>query len=133
MVGIILASHGSFADGIFQSGEMIFGQQENVAHVTLMPSEGPDDIRAKMEEAIKSFDDPEEVLFLVDLWGGTPFNQANNLVEQHKRQMGDRSWDELANGDRSLCIAILHGKSPRDRSSFSQCGQRWCQSKTRIS
>lgn len=84
MVGIILASHGSFADGIFQSGEMIFGQQENVAHVTLMPSEGPDDIRAKMEDAIKSFDDPEEVLFLVDLWGGTPFNQANNLVEQHK-------------------------------------------------
>ena len=75
---------GSFADGIFQSGEMIFGQQENVAHVTLMPSEGPDDIRAKMEDAIKSFDDPEEVLFLVDLWGGTPFNQANNLVEQHK-------------------------------------------------
>ena len=48
MVGIILASHGSFADGIFQSGEMIFGQQENVAHVTLMPSEGPDDIRAKI-------------------------------------------------------------------------------------
>lgn len=84
MIGIILASHGSFADGIFQSGEMIFGQQENVAHVTLMPSEGPDDIRAKMEDAIKSFDDPEEVLFLVDLWGGTPFNQANNLVEQHK-------------------------------------------------
>ncbi len=36
MVGIILASHGSFADGIFQSGEMIFGQQENVAHVTLI-------------------------------------------------------------------------------------------------
>ena len=23
-------------------------------------------------------------MFLVDLWGGTPFNQANNLVEQHK-------------------------------------------------
>lgn len=37
MVGIILASHGSFADGIFQSGQMIFGEQENVAHVTLMP------------------------------------------------------------------------------------------------
>ena len=53
MVGIILASHGSFADGIFQSGQMIFGEQENVAHVTLMPSEGPDDIRAKMEEAVK--------------------------------------------------------------------------------
>ena len=84
MVGIILASHGSFADGIFQSGQMIFGEQENVAHVTLMPSEGPDDIRAKMEEAVASFENQDEVLFLVDLWGGTPFNQANNLVEQHK-------------------------------------------------
>lgn len=84
MVGIILASHGGFADGIYQSGEMIFGKQENVAHVILKPDEGPDDIRAKMEKAIASFDDDEEVLFLVDLWGGTPFNQANNLVEQHK-------------------------------------------------
>ena len=49
-----------------------------------MPSEGPDDIRAKMEEAVASFENQDEVLFLVDLWGGTPFNQANNLVEQHK-------------------------------------------------
>lgn len=67
MVGIILASHGSFADGIFQSGQMIFGEQENVAHVTLMPSEGPDDIRAKMEEAVASFENQDEVLFLVNL------------------------------------------------------------------
>lgn len=84
MVGIILASHGGFADGIYQSGEMIFGKQENVAHVILKPDEGPDDVRAKMEKAIESFDSQDEVLFLVDLWGGTPFNQANNLVEQHK-------------------------------------------------
>ena len=75
MVGIILASHGGFADGIYQ---------ENVAHVILKPDEGPDDVKAKMEAAIASFEDPEEVLFLVDLWGGTPFNQANNLLEAHK-------------------------------------------------
>ena len=84
MVGIILASHGEFANGILQSGSMIFGEQQNVAAVTLMPSEGPDDVKAKMEAAIASFEDPEEVLFLVDLWGGTPFNQANNLLEAHK-------------------------------------------------
>ncbi|MBO0449787.1 PTS sugar transporter subunit IIB [Enterococcus sp. MJM12] len=84
MVGIILASHGEFAEGILQSGAMIFGEQENVKAVTLMPSEGPDDVRAKMEAAISSFDDQDEVLFLVDLWGGTPFNQANNLFEAHK-------------------------------------------------
>ncbi len=30
MVGIILASHGQFAAGIKQSGQMIFGEQEKV-------------------------------------------------------------------------------------------------------
>jgi PTS system mannose-specific IIB component len=84
MVGIILASHGGFAEGIFQSGSMIFGEQKNVKTVTLMPNEGPNDIKEKMKEAIASFDDQEEVLFLVDLWGGTPFNQANSLFEAHK-------------------------------------------------
>jgi PTS system mannose-specific IIB component len=84
MVGIILASHGEFATGIMQSGKMIFGEQENVKAITLMPSEGPDDLRAKMKDAIASFDNQDEVLFLVDLWGGTPFNQANVLFEEHK-------------------------------------------------
>lgn len=84
MVGIILASHGDFAKGILQSGEMIFGVQQDVKAVTLQPSEGPDDIRAKMEEAITTFENPEQVLFLVDLWGGTPFNQTNGLINGHE-------------------------------------------------
>ncbi|MGL4851006.1 MAG: mannose/fructose/sorbose PTS transporter subunit IIA [Clostridium sp.] len=84
MVGIILASHGDFANGILQSASMIFGEQENVKAVTLLPSEGPDDIRKKMEDAISTFENKDEVLFLVDLWGGTPFNQANTLFESHK-------------------------------------------------
>ena len=84
MVGIILATHGGFADGIMQSGSMIFGDQPDVAAVTLQPSEGPNDIKKKMENAIASFESQDEVLFLVDLWGGTPFNQANGLVSGHE-------------------------------------------------
>ncbi|WP_454962177.1 mannose/fructose/sorbose PTS transporter subunit IIA [Eggerthia catenaformis] len=84
MVGIIIASHGKFAEGIFQSGSMIFGDQANVKACTLMPSEGPEAIKAKMEEAIASFDNQEEILFLIDLWGGTPFNQASALIDGHE-------------------------------------------------
>lgn len=84
MVGIILATHGDFATGILQSASMIFGEQPNVAAVTLQPSEGPDDVRRKMEEAVDSFEDPEQVLILVDLWGGTPFNQSNGLIAGHE-------------------------------------------------
>ena len=81
MVGIIIATHGEFANGILQSAQMIFGEQENVKACTLMPSEGPEDIKNKMLEAIDSFENKEEVLFLTDLWSGTPFNQANILLE----------------------------------------------------
>lgn len=84
MVGIIIASHGDLAEGILQSSSMIFGDQENVKAVKLMPSEGPNDIRRKVEEAVASFEGVEEILFLVDLWGGTPFNQVDSLFEEHK-------------------------------------------------
>ena len=63
MVGIIIASHGEFANGILQSGEMIFGKQQDCVACTLMPSEGPEDIKAKMEAAIASFENQDEVLF----------------------------------------------------------------------
>lgn len=87
MVGIVLASHGEFATGIKQSGSMVFGDQENVCAVTLMPSEGPDDFRQKLADAVASFDKEaqEEVLFLVDLWGGTPFNQCSAFSEGHDK------------------------------------------------
>ena len=81
MVGIIIASHGEFAAGIKQSGSMIFGEQEKVESVVFMPSEGPEDLQRKLQEAIAKVDS-EEILFLVDLWGGSPFNQANKLFEE---------------------------------------------------
>lgn len=81
MVGIIIASHGEFAAGIKQSGTMIFGEQEKVESVVFMPSEGPEDLQRKLQEAIAKVDS-EEILFLVDLWGGSPFNQANKLFEE---------------------------------------------------
>ena len=83
MVSIVLASHGDLAAGIKQTGSMVFGDQPSVAVVSLEPSMGPDDFRAKVEEAIASFEDQEQVLFLVDLWGGTPFNQISGLIEGH--------------------------------------------------
>ena len=83
MVGIILATHGEFAEGILQSGTMIFGEQENVKAVTLHPSDSPESLKERMQAAIATFDNQNEVLFLVDLWGGTPFNQANTLCGEH--------------------------------------------------
>lgn len=82
MVGIIIASHGEFAKGLLQSSQMIFGEQENLVAVTFMPDEGPDDLRKHLLDAVESFGQGAQVLFLVDLWGGSPFNQANLIHEE---------------------------------------------------
>lgn len=86
MVNIILASHGEFASGLLQSAQMIFGEQENMQVVTFMPSEGPDDLQLKLKNAVESFGADAEILFLVDLWGGSPFNQANIIHEQNSER-----------------------------------------------
>ncbi len=56
--------------GIHQSAEMIFGPQDEFESCILKPDEGPDDIKRKLNEAVASFDDQTEILFLVDLFWG---------------------------------------------------------------
>ena len=63
-IGIIIASHGKFAEGIHQSGSMIFGEQEKVQVVTFMPSEGPDDLYAHFNNAIAQFDADDEIEYI---------------------------------------------------------------------
>ncbi|EFM30384.1 PTS system, mannose/fructose/sorbose family, IIB component [Streptococcus gallolyticus subsp. gallolyticus TX20005] len=82
-IGIIIASHGKFAEGIHQSGSMIFGEQEKVQVVTFMPSEGPDDLYAHFNDAIAQFDADDEILVLADLWSGSPFNQASRVMGEN--------------------------------------------------
>lgn len=88
MVSIILASHGAFSEGIKESGQMIFGPQEACEAVVLTPDMGPDDFRAKLLAAIDTFENKEQILFLADLWGGTPFNQISKLIEER----GGEDW-----------------------------------------
>ena len=82
-IGIIIASHGEFAADIHQSGSMIFGEQEKVQVVTFMPNEDPDDLYAKFNKAIATFDAEDDVLVLADLWSGSPFNQASRVKEEN--------------------------------------------------
>ena len=80
MFGIIVGTHGIFAKELVKSCEMICGEQKNVRAVTLVPGEGPDDVVKKYEEAIKELDCAGGVLFLNDLFGGSPYNAAIRLA-----------------------------------------------------
>ncbi|GAA3619571.1 PTS sugar transporter subunit IIA [Secundilactobacillus similis] len=87
MIAIIIASHGNFATGILQSATMIFGKQAKVKAVTFQAQEGPDDLLGKYQTALATFEPTDQVLFLIDLWGGSPFNVASRIVAENFDRM----------------------------------------------
>jgi PTS system mannose-specific IIA component len=83
MAAIIIGTHGKFSQEILRSSEMIFGKQENVSAVTFEPGEGPDDLVKKYKKELEKLDSKDGVLFLVDLFGGSPFNAASRIVAEN--------------------------------------------------
>ncbi len=83
MVGFILASHGDLAEGIYSSAKMVFGEAEELQTVTFHNGETLDDLRGNLLNAVGKLADQENVLFMVDLFAGSPYNQATLLCAEH--------------------------------------------------
>ncbi|MDD7544723.1 mannose/fructose/sorbose PTS transporter subunit IIA [Actinobacillus porcinus] len=80
MTHIIVATHGKFSEEIVNSAAMVFGEDENTHVVTFLPGEGGDDLVAKYNAIIEKLPENEPVLFLVDLFGGSPYNAAARVA-----------------------------------------------------
>jgi len=83
MISVIIGTHGMFSEEILKSAEMIFGSQENIGSVTFKPGEGVDDLVEKYNNLINELDCTDGVLFMVDLFGGSPFNAASIIAMKH--------------------------------------------------
>ncbi|RII32161.1 PTS mannose transporter subunit IID [Clostridium chromiireducens] len=81
MIALIISTHGKFSEELVKSSEMIFGSQTNIGTVTFKPGEGTDNLIAKYTNLIDNeLDCKDGVLFMVDLFGGSPFNAASVLT-----------------------------------------------------
>lgn len=70
--GFVVISHGPLAGGLIGSLKLIMGEAENVVSFEL---EEGDDPASFAKEVIAAYERmPEGSLFLVDIFGGTPFN-----------------------------------------------------------
>ena len=72
--GILLLSHGRLASGLLNTLQMVFGDVENVTAVELEEGDNPEEYQneiAKLYEAM-----PDKTIFLMDIFGGSPFNQV---------------------------------------------------------
>ncbi|MEG0329598.1 MAG: PTS sugar transporter subunit IIA [Longicatena sp.] len=80
---IILVSHGSFSKGLFETMEMILGEQTNLYYVGLYPHQGVDILKGNVENELKKAENNEEILVLTDLFYGSPFNAVVQLMNTY--------------------------------------------------
>lgn len=81
-IAIIIATHGIAAEQLLRTTEMLIGEQDNVAYIDFVPGENAETIMAKYQQKLShELADCSHVLFLVDTWGGSPFNAANRIAD----------------------------------------------------
>ncbi|RSU13404.1 hypothetical protein CBF27_04290 [Vagococcus acidifermentans] len=81
MLDILLLSHGKLAAGLLDSYNMIVGENDRVSAIGLT-DEGIGLFRERLQQYMADKKD-RVTLILTDIKGGTPFNEAYNLLLQH--------------------------------------------------
>lgn len=79
MIGVLLLSHGPFCEKLLESTTMITGPLNKMKAVPLKAGESPDVFGQRVKDAVEELDTGEGVLALVDVLGGTPYNQIGSL------------------------------------------------------
>lgn len=82
MVGILVATHGGFAEGLLNAVELIAGKQEKVKTIGLYHGDGIDEFADKVRSAYEELDEGEGVLTFVDIFGGSPSNAVMKLMAE---------------------------------------------------
>jgi PTS system N-acetylgalactosamine-specific IIA component len=82
MLGIILTGHGGFASGMEKAMKQILGEQSQFIAIDFPESSTTALLTAQLEQAVETLDSEEDIVFLTDLLGGTPFRVASTLAMQ---------------------------------------------------
>ena len=79
-IAIVIGTHGWAAEQLLKTAEMLLGEQENVGWIDFVPGENAETLIEKYNAQLSKLDTSKGVLFLVDTWGGSPFNAASRIV-----------------------------------------------------
>ncbi|MBZ0056843.1 PTS mannose transporter subunit IIAB [Leclercia adecarboxylata] len=79
-IAIVIGTHGWAAEQLLKTAEMLLGEQENVGWIDFVPGENAETLIEKYTAQLAKLDTSSGVLFLVDTWGGSPFNAASRIV-----------------------------------------------------
>ncbi len=83
MIGIVIVTHSRLGEALIEAAEFILGSRpEGTVAVSINLQEQVDSLRDRISEAIKKVRNPQGVLVLTDMFGGTPSNLAYSFLEE---------------------------------------------------
>ena len=81
MRGLLVVTHGRFAEELVAAAARIVGDLEGVEAVAIDWDDDVDRAREMIEQGIHNLDKGDGVLILTDMFGGTPTNIALSLLD----------------------------------------------------
>ena len=83
MIGIVIAGHSSFPQGLFTTAKKIMGKLSKVAVIATRPEEEPFHPRNRLDNAIEKVASREGVVILTDILGGSVCSMATNMEKKY--------------------------------------------------
>ncbi len=84
MISIIICMHGKLGTEILKTIELIIGKQKNIIAFNFLENENTDNIIKKYKNSFKKLNIKNGLIFFVDIFGGSPFNAANKILNEKK-------------------------------------------------
>nr|5IM4_F Chain F, Phosphotransferase system, mannose/fructose-specific component IIA [Caldanaerobacter subterraneus subsp. tengcongensis MB4]5IM4_G Chain G, Phosphotransferase system, mannose/fructose-specific component IIA [Caldanaerobacter subterraneus subsp. tengcongensis MB4]5IM4_H Chain H, Phosphotransferase system, mannose/fructose-specific component IIA [Caldanaerobacter subterraneus subsp. tengcongensis MB4]5IM4_I Chain I, Phosphotransferase system, mannose/fructose-specific component IIA [Cal len=79
---VLIITHGDFGKGLLSGAEVIIGKQENVHTVGLNLGDNIEKVAKEvMRIIIAKLAEDKEIIIVVDLFGGSPFNIALEMMK----------------------------------------------------
>jgi len=108
MIGIVVISHGNFAEHLVRSAELIVGKQERVVSVHLLEGESPERFEEKLRKAVKNVKSGGGVLILADLFGGSTVRVAARFLFE------EENVEVVAGVNMPMLLEVLLNREDKD-------------------
>ena len=111
-IAIVIGTHGWAAEQLLKTAEMLLGEQENVGWIDFVPGENAETLIEKYNAQLAKLDTSKGVLFLVDTWGGSPFNAASRIVVDKEHYEVIAGVNIPTNKRVEIALQYIHGIGP---------------------
>jgi len=87
MVGVLVISHGVFAETLITEVQTLTGELPQVKGISIDPKDSQRTIRNRIRETMAEVDEGDGVMILTDVLGGTPTNLSLPFLRNRKVQV----------------------------------------------